>query len=129
MGALTETPGVCAVCLHDQQTRPAPAPPPLPNPSPQLSPHCLPPLTPHRSIFTLSPHLPPRPPPQDDISAVYQKIEEGADVNFVFGSAYSCPEGYTCLMVAAHRGRYAGRYCQPCYCHMAVMSAICCWYC
>jgi len=37
---------------------------------------------------------------------VYQKIEEGADVNFVFGSSYSCPEGYTPLMVAAHRGRY-----------------------
>ena len=36
---------------------------------------------------------------------VYQKIEDGADVNFVFGSAYSCPEGYTALMVAAHRGR------------------------
>ena len=36
---------------------------------------------------------------------MYQKIEEGADVNFVFCSAYSCPEGYTPLMVAAHRGR------------------------
>ena len=34
------------------------------------------------------------------------QIEEGADVNFVFGSAYSCNEGYTPLMAAAHRGRY-----------------------
>ena len=34
------------------------------------------------------------------------QIEEGADVNFVFGSAYSCKEGYTPLMAAAHRGRY-----------------------
>jgi hypothetical protein len=29
----------------------------------------------------------------------------GADVNFVFGPAYKCPEGYTPLMVACHRGR------------------------
>ena len=29
----------------------------------------------------------------------------GADINFVFGSAYKCPEGYTPLMVACHRGR------------------------
>ncbi|KAF8060565.1 mettl3 [Scenedesmus sp. PABB004] len=36
---------------------------------------------------------------------VYAKIEAGADVNFVFGPAYACPEGYTPLMVAAHRGR------------------------
>jgi hypothetical protein len=36
---------------------------------------------------------------------VYKKIEEGADVNFVFGSAYGCPEGYTPLMAAAHRSR------------------------
>eukprot|EP00955_Chlamydomonas_euryale_P027698 292322-Chlamydomonas_euryale.AAC.13 len=36
---------------------------------------------------------------------VYDKIDAGADVNFVFGVAYSCPEGYTPLMVAAHRGR------------------------
>lgn len=31
----------------------------------------------------------------------------GADVNFVFGKAYKCPEGYTPLMVACHRGRCA----------------------
>lgn len=43
--------------------------------------------------------------PQNDIRAVYKKIEEGADVNFVFGRAYRCPEGYTPLMVACHRGR------------------------
>ena len=36
---------------------------------------------------------------------MYRKIEEGADVNFVFARAYRCPEGYTPLMVAAHRGR------------------------
>lgn len=42
---------------------------------------------------------------KNDIKKVYEKIEEGADVNFVFGRAYRCPEGYTALMVAAHRGR------------------------
>lgn len=42
---------------------------------------------------------------KNDIKTVYKKIEEGADVNFVFGRAYKCPEGYTPLMVAAHRGR------------------------
>ena len=36
---------------------------------------------------------------------MYKKIEEGADINFVFGHAYKCPEGYTPLMVACHRGR------------------------
>ena len=36
---------------------------------------------------------------------MYKKIEEGADVNFVFGLAYGCPEGYTPLMAAAHRSR------------------------
>lgn len=39
----------------------------------------------------------------NDIKKVYKKIEEGADVNFVFGKAYRCKEGYTPLMVAAHR--------------------------
>ena len=42
---------------------------------------------------------------KNDIKIVYKKIEEGADVNFVYGRAYRCPEGYTPLMVAAHRGR------------------------
>lgn len=42
---------------------------------------------------------------KNDIRQVYKKIEEGADVNFVFGRAYRCPEGYTPLMVACHRGR------------------------
>lgn len=53
--------------------------------------------------------MPPRPPVQmqNDIKLVYKKIEEGADVNFVFGRAYKCPEGYTSLMVACHRGRWA----------------------
>jgi len=37
---------------------------------------------------------------------VFLKIEEGADVNFEFGVAYSCKECYTPLMAAAHRGRY-----------------------
>ncbi len=36
---------------------------------------------------------------------VYELIEADADVNFVFGQVYSCPEGYTPLMVAAHRDR------------------------
>jgi hypothetical protein len=44
----------------------------------------------------------------NDVSRVYDKIEEGADVDFVFGEAYSCPEGYTPLMVACHRGRWGG---------------------
>ena len=30
---------------------------------------------------------------KNDIKLVYKKIEEGADVNFVFGRAYSCNEG------------------------------------
>lgn len=42
---------------------------------------------------------------KNDIKLVYKKIEEGADVNFVFGRAYRCPDGYTPLMVASHRGR------------------------
>jgi len=42
---------------------------------------------------------------KNDVKLIYKKIEEGADVNFVFGKAYGCPEGYTPLMSAAHRGR------------------------
>lgn len=42
---------------------------------------------------------------KNDVRLVYKKIEEGADVNFVFGEAYGCPEGYTPLMAAAHRAR------------------------
>ena len=42
---------------------------------------------------------------RNDVKLVYKKIEEGADVNFVFGRAYQCPEGYTPLMAACHRGR------------------------
>lgn len=42
---------------------------------------------------------------KNDIKCVYEKIEEGADVNFVFGKAYRCKEGYTPLMAAAFRGR------------------------
>ena len=42
---------------------------------------------------------------QNDVRLIYKKIEEGADVNFVFGRAYGCPEGYTPLMSACHRGR------------------------
>lgn len=42
---------------------------------------------------------------QNDIKTVYQKIADGADVNFVFGLAYQCGGGYTPLMVASHRGR------------------------
>ena len=41
----------------------------------------------------------------NDVKLVYKKIEEGADVNFVFGRAYKCPEGYTPLMACAHRNR------------------------
>lgn len=40
---------------------------------------------------------------KDDLKTVYKKIEEGADVDFVFGRAYRCEEGYTPLMVACHR--------------------------
>lgn len=40
---------------------------------------------------------------KDDVKKVYQKVEEGADVNFVFGKAYRSNEGYTPLMVAGHR--------------------------
>jgi hypothetical protein len=39
----------------------------------------------------------------NDLPGVYDKIAAGADVNFVFGPAYSCAEGYTPLMVACHR--------------------------
>lgn len=42
---------------------------------------------------------------KNDLAAVYEKIEAGADVNFVFGPAYASTEGYTPLMVACHRGR------------------------
>jgi len=42
---------------------------------------------------------------KNDVKLIYKKIEEGADVNFVFGRAYGCKEGYTPLMAAAHRGR------------------------
>lgn len=42
---------------------------------------------------------------KNDVRLIYKKIEEGADVNFIFGKAYGCPEGYTPLMSAAHRGR------------------------
>eukprot|EP00775_Hariotina_reticulata_P008134 gene8134-8328_t len=42
---------------------------------------------------------------KNDLGTVYDKINEGADVNFVFGPAYKCQEGYTPLMVACHRGR------------------------
>ncbi len=40
---------------------------------------------------------------KDDVSALYDAIEDGADVNFLFGPAYKCLPGYTPLMVAAHR--------------------------
>lgn len=65
---------------------------------------------------------------KNDIRLVYKKIEEGADVNFIFADAYGSvrcpvrlyalralcrnaplsaqPEGYTPLMSACHRGRY-----------------------
>ncbi len=42
---------------------------------------------------------------KNDVREVYRKLEAGADPNFVFGAAYKCPEGYTPLMTAAHRGR------------------------
>ena len=32
---------------------------------------------------------------KNDVRAVYAKIDEGADVNFVFGPAYQCPG--TCI--------------------------------
>lgn len=36
---------------------------------------------------------------------IYNKIEEGVDVNFVFGLVYGCDEGYMFLMSACYRGR------------------------
>ena len=42
---------------------------------------------------------------KNDVKLIYNKIEEGADVNFVFGPAYGCDNGYTPLMSAVHRGR------------------------
>lgn len=42
---------------------------------------------------------------EGDVRKVYKKIQQGADVNFVFGRAYQSSEGYTPLMAAAHRGR------------------------
>ena len=41
----------------------------------------------------------------DDLPTVYRKLEEGADPNFEFGLSYKSKEGYSLLMVAAHRGR------------------------
>ncbi len=43
----------------------------------------------------------------DVCMCVYVCVCVCADVNFVFGTKYSCPEGYTPLMVAAHRNRQA----------------------
>jgi hypothetical protein len=40
---------------------------------------------------------------KNDVGLVYKKIEEGADIDFVFGPSYSSKEGYTPLMVACHR--------------------------
>lgn len=71
--------------------------------SPRLS------LLEHHSVF--SPPARATPSAQNDIRLVYKKVEEGADVNFVFGRAYKCPEGYTPLMVACHRGRCAPALC------------------
>ena len=39
----------------------------------------------------------------DDVAAVYAALEAGADAGWEFGSAYRTAEGYTPLMVAAHR--------------------------
>ena len=39
----------------------------------------------------------------DDVEKTYTLIEAGAKLEFVFTHAYSCPEGYTALMAAAHR--------------------------
>jgi hypothetical protein len=61
-------------------------------------------LPPRRSRRRLAPSPTPRA-AQNDIRLIYKKIEEGADVNFVFGSAYGSKNGYTPLMSAAHRGR------------------------
>jgi len=41
----------------------------------------------------------------DDVPQIYKKLEEGADPNHEFGLSYKSREGYTLLMVAAHRGR------------------------
>ncbi len=34
---------------------------------------------------------------KNDVRKVYQKIDEGADVNFVFGRAYQCPGAARCM--------------------------------
>ena len=39
----------------------------------------------------------------DDVTAVYAALEAGADAGWEFGKAYRTVEGYTPLMVAAHR--------------------------
>ena len=36
---------------------------------------------------------------KNDVRKVYQKIDEGADVNFVFGRAYQCPGAACCTCV------------------------------
>ena len=38
---------------------------------------------------------------KNDVRKVYQKIDEGADVNFVFGRAYQCP-GAACVPARMH---------------------------
>lgn len=50
---------------------------------------------------------------KNDLNKVYTYIEEGADVNFVFGDQYSAPEGYTPLMIAAHRASPRARRAPP----------------
>lgn len=59
---------------------------------------------------------------KDDVAAVYDAIERGADIDFVFGPAYKCLPGYTPLMVAAHRNRLlrlVGHNAHDCSCTMS----------
>lgn len=43
----------------------------------------------------------------DDVKGIMTALEEGAEVDFEFGTKYGAPEGYTALMSACARGRRA----------------------
>lgn len=44
---------------------------------------------------------------RDDVAGIMAALEQGAEVDFEFGSRYGAPEGYTALMSACARGRLA----------------------
>jgi hypothetical protein len=63
---------------------------------------------------------------KNDIRLVYQKVHEGADVNFVYGRAYQCPGG--CVEQSWKRSSRRDRTCRPPPCQAPTLSnARLCW--